>query len=155
DTCRLGRDGRPGERLRVSIAGPGSLFRIRALGPGADAGTTVRLYLRPDGEPPSCVTVLREVLWAADFDTRASKGTEEQHWPAGALADSALRGRAGDDDDDDDEDDEDEASAAPAGRGTPAIIAAPGSRVWWCAGDGAILADGLWAGQTTFGAVVN
>ena len=34
DTCRLGRSGQPGERLHVSIAGPGSLFRIRALAPG-------------------------------------------------------------------------------------------------------------------------
>jgi hypothetical protein len=38
ETCRLGPDGSLGERLRVSIAGPGSLFRVRSLGPGHRAG---------------------------------------------------------------------------------------------------------------------
>ncbi len=45
DTCRLGRSGQPGERLHVSIACPGSLFRIPAAGTGQESGTTVRLYL--------------------------------------------------------------------------------------------------------------
>ena len=62
DTCRLGRDGRPGPRLRVEIAGPGSLFRIRTLGPGVEAGTTVRLHLRTGGPAVSCVDTLRTAV---------------------------------------------------------------------------------------------
>ena len=151
-TCRLGRDGQPGRSLAVSIAGPGSLFRIRDHGPGTAAGTTIRLYLRPDAAELSCVDVLREVLWVADFDTVARAGTEEQHWPAGELAGSALVPQA--DDDDDDDEDGPAKSGRPVARTRP-VSAAAGGAVWWCAGDGAVLADGLVAGQSIPGAVVN
>src|SRR6185437_2176676 len=71
ETCRMRRDGRPGDRLRVSIAGPGSLFRIQTLATEApDAGPTVRLHLR-DGVTVSAVDKLREVLWVAEFRTEA------------------------------------------------------------------------------------
>jgi hypothetical protein len=102
-TCRLGRDGRPGDRLQISIAGPGSLFRIRVLdppetpapatapaggpgtGPGAfDAGTTIRLHLRHDGPAANCVQVLRELLWVADF-TQGSTPDWETGCPASGL----------------------------------------------------------------------
>jgi hypothetical protein len=137
ETCRMRRDGQPGERLRVSIAGPGSLFRIQTIGAGTDSGTTVRLHLR-EGSTVSSVEKLREVLWVAEFQTDAQDGVNRQTWLPGQLADSAAR-----------RDDEDEDSLA-AG-----AVAAEGTRVWWCRGTGALLADGLYAGREIYGAVVN
>ena len=127
DTCRLGRDGQPGQRLRVSIAGPGSLFRIQSLGPGTESGTTVRLHLR--NSSVSCVETLRGVLWVADFHTEAVDGAHRQVWQPGELSDAVGPRRA--------------ASKAVPGAG---VVADPDAGVWWCTGDGAILADGLWAG---------
>ena len=137
ETCRMGRDGHPGERLRVSIAGPGSLFRIQTVGPGDDAGTTVRLHLR-EGSTVSSVEKLREVLWVAEFATEAEDGVNRQVWRPGELADSAARRG----------DEEEDSLAAGA-------VAADGARVWWCRNNGALLADGLYAGREIFGAVVN
>ncbi len=137
ETCRMRRDGRPGDRLRVSIAGPGSLFRIQKV-PATDpqAGTTVRLHLR-DGVTVSSVEKLREVLWVAEFRTDAEDGVNRQSWLPGELADIVQeRG-----------DEDDPRSTAP--------VPAEGSRVWWCHGEGALLADGLYAGKEIFGAVVN
>ena len=146
DTCRLGRDGTPGDLLRVAIAGPGNLFRIRNLGPGTEAGTTVRLHLRPrtEGDAPSCVETLKGVLWVADFHTEAVNGTDRLTWRPGELSAAAPLGGSGSDDDDDDDEER-----------RPLVVASAGSAVWWCVGDGGILADGLWAGESTFGAVVN
>jgi hypothetical protein len=138
ETCRMGRDGRAGERLRVSIAGPGSLFRIQDLGPGDDSGTTVRLHLR-EGVTVGSVEELRKLLWVAEFATEATDGVQSQHWAPGELSEAAAA-------DDDDEDEEG------VGAG---VVAAEGSRVWWCKGTGALLADGLYAGKEIFGAVVN
>jgi hypothetical protein len=141
DTCRMGRDGVPGPRLRVSIAGPGSLFRIRTLGPGADSGTTVRLHLRTGGSSVSCVDTLRNVLWVADFATEAADGTDRHVWEPGELSDATPPKQA----------------AGKAVQGAPgtAVVADTAAGVWWCTGDGAILADGLWAGHELTGAVVN
>ena len=136
DTCRLARDGQPGQRLRVSIAGPGSLFRIQALGPGTESGTTVRLHLR--NTAVSCVDTLRGVLWVADFHTEAVDSAHRQVWPPGELSDAVGPRRA--------------ANKAVPGAG---VVADAEAGVWWCTGDGAILADGLWAGQELTGAVVN
>ncbi len=138
DTCRLGRDGRPGPRLRVEIAGPGSLFRIRTLGPGREAGTTVRLHLRTTVSAVSCVDTLRSVLWVADFATEASHGAERHEWRPGELSAATPPAQA--------------AGKAAPGAG---VVADPRAGVWWCTGDGAILADGLWAGRELSGAVVN
>src|SRR4051812_27711543 len=41
ETCRLDIDGRPGQKLTVQISSGGSLFRMRSLGRGADAGTRI------------------------------------------------------------------------------------------------------------------
>jgi hypothetical protein len=138
DTCRLGRDGQPGQRLRVSIAGPGSLFRIQTLGPGTDSGTTVRLHLRPGSATVSCVDTLRSVLWVADFHTSATHGSDQHVWQPGELSEAAPPNQV-------------------ANKSTPggAVVADTAAGVWWCAGSGAILADGLWAGQDHVGAVVN
>ncbi len=138
DTCRMGRDGRPQQQLRVSIAGPGSLFRIQVLGEGTASGTTVRLHLRPAADEVSCVETLRAVLWVADFQTEAVEGANRQIWPPGALCDATPPHRA-------------ESKGGPHA----AVVADIAAGVWWCSGDGAILADGLWAGQEHSGAVVN
>ncbi|WP_018505977.1 wHTH domain-containing protein [Parafrankia discariae] len=143
ETCRLGPDGRPGDRLRVTIAGPGNLFRIRNLGPGRDAGTTVRLYPSrdPQSSPVSCVDTLRRILWVAEFDTRATEGVARQFWPAGRLADSAPVGM-------------EHPLTSTLRRETTQIVMADNG-VWWCDGTGAVLADGLWVGRTAFGVVLN
>ena len=135
ETCRMGRDGLPGDRLRVSIAGPGSLFRIQNLGQGTEAGTTVRLHLR-DGSTLASVEKLRDVLWVAEFRTEAVDEVSSQVWLPGELT------RA------------EPARDTEEGPGLDAV-AADGARVWWCRGQGALLADGLYAGREIFGAVVN
>ncbi|WP_433338598.1 HD domain-containing protein [Dactylosporangium sp. CA-139066] len=140
ETCRMGRDGQAGERLRVSIAGPGSLFRIQDLGPGTETGTTVRLHLR-EGITVASVEELGKLLWVAEFATEANDGVASLHWVPGELS------RAVSSVDDEDEDEETETGTG--------FVAAEGSRVWWCKGNGALLADGLYAGKEIFGAVVN
>ena len=135
DTCRLGPDGALGERLRVSIAGPGNLFRIRSLGPGTEPGTTVRLHLR-EGVTASCVTVLRDLLWVGEVDTHAVHDAARHSWVAGQLSSAA-------------------GPSARDGKTFEEVVPTPGGRVWWCKGKGAILADGLWAGTTIYGAVVD
>jgi hypothetical protein len=143
ETCRFGLDGRPGEQLRVTIAGPGNLFRIEPLGPGRESGTTVRLYLSRDPKRPSisCVDILRRILWVAEFDTYAAEGAALEHWPAGRLAPSAPVGTR-------------EPSEGLHRRLTTQIVDA-GRGVWWCNGIGAILADGLWIGEAVSGVVLD
>src|SRR5262249_23475116 len=121
ETCRMRRDGRPGDRLRVSIAGPGSLFRIQTVPGTAGAGTTVRLHLR-EGVTVSAVEKLREVLWVAEFHTDAEDGVTRQTWLPGELAD-ILRERGEED-----------------GPGGATPIPAPGARRGWGPGGGSVLA---------------
>ncbi|TCJ34093.1 TIR domain-containing protein [Parafrankia sp. BMG5.11] len=143
ETCRLGPDGRPGELLRVTIAGPGNLFRIEPLGPGGESGTSVRLYLSRDPKRPpiSCVDILRRILWVAEFDTHATEGAALEHWPAGQLAPSAPVGQT-------------DPLQYELRRLTTQIVNA-GRGVWWCNGVGAILADGLWVGEAVLGVVLD
>jgi hypothetical protein len=144
-TCRLGRDGNPTERLQVSIAGPGSLFRIRSLGPGTEAGTTVRLHLLPDQDDLSCVNVLREILWVAQFETSARDATATQVWPAGELSPRPAAEDASD------------VTSAQSKRASIRAFSgrSHGAPVWWCRDDGMILTDGIASDTTIFGAVVN
>ncbi|WP_437072139.1 wHTH domain-containing protein [Streptomyces sp. enrichment culture] len=144
-TVRLGREMTVGERLIVHIDGPGALFRIQSAGPAVRAGTAVRLYLRDPAEKISCGEVLRRQLWVSDFDvTVREEGREELRWRAGELsayvgpdrADSLTRSWHSPDGD----------TVAPYNAG---------DGVWWCPGGGAVLADGLWAGEDRFGVVVN
>ncbi len=132
DTCRFEPDGTPGEHLRVTVAGPGSLFRIRSLGPGSEAGTTVRLYLNPGSAPESCRQVLGDVLKVADYATEVIEGGNRRAWAPGVLTASRSYG------------------PGPA-------KAADGSPVWWVADGGMLLVDGVLADSeaTISGAVVN
>ncbi|SFD60420.1 HD domain-containing protein, partial [Streptomyces aidingensis] len=142
-TCRLDREGRPGEELRVDIAGPGALFKIQRLGRGEEAGTAVRLFLRSADRAPSCVGLLRRLLWISDYSVNATDPTGSQKWEPGVLSESAPLDAAD--------------PAADHARRGPGIRVAAGSRpqLWWCSRGGGILADGLWAGIPRFGAVVN
>jgi hypothetical protein len=143
DTCRLDRDGRPGDRFRVTIAGPGNLFRVRNLGPGDAAGTTVRLRLSSEAGKAavSCVDMLRRILWIAEFETGAVEGVARAYWPPGELGDSAPVG-------------ESNPMTGQVRRLTSRLVPA-GDGVWWADGVGAVLADGLWVGRSVFGVVVN
>ncbi|MER7802160.1 caspase family protein [Streptomyces parvulus] len=142
-TCRLTREGLPGEHLRVEIAGPGSLFRIQRLERCPDAYTSVRLRLRSQ-ETISCVDVLRRILWLSECNVAARDDTgEEQTWKADVLSDRAPLGA-------------EDPHAPEAIREHDAVVVATSTPlVWWCNTNGALLADGLWAGQHRFGAVVN
>ncbi|MFI8347217.1 caspase family protein [Streptomyces sp. NPDC085596] len=142
-TCRLTPEGLPGEHLRVEIAGPGSLFRIQRLERCPDAYTSVRLRLR-SADTVSCVDVLRRILWLSDFDVTAADERGAKHeWAARVLSDAAPLG--------------DEDPHQPQASRTDGVTVVPTSThaVWWCDTDGAVLADGLWAGTHFFGAVVN
>ncbi|MFE9599894.1 caspase family protein, partial [Streptomyces hokutonensis] len=142
-TCRLTREGLPGEQLRVEIAGPGSLFRIQRLERCPDAYTSVRLRLRSP-ETVSCVDVLRRILWLSEFDVAARDEVgDTQTWRAAVLGDRAPLGAK-------------DPHATEAAREPDAVVIPTATpAVWWCSTSGAVLADGLWAGQHRFGAVVN
>ncbi|MFI2505642.1 caspase family protein, partial [Streptomyces sp. NPDC018972] len=142
-TCRLTPDGLPGEHLSVEIAGPGSLFRIQRLERCADPYTSVRLRLR-SSDVTSCVDVLRRILWLSDFDVTASDDRgQTQIWKAKTLCDAAPMGASN--------------PHAPGAVRKEETVTVAGSTpaVWWCNTNGAVLADGLWAGERRFGAVVN
>ncbi|MFD7468607.1 caspase, EACC1-associated type [Streptomyces tendae] len=142
-TCRLTREGLPGEHLRVEIAGPGSLFRIQRLERCPDAYTSVRLRLRSQ-KTVSCVDVLRRILWISECNVVARDDTgKKQTWEADVLSDRAPLGA-------------EDPHAPHAVREEDAVVVATSTpAVWWCNTNGALLADGLWAGQHRFGAVVN
>ncbi|MGW1138232.1 wHTH domain-containing protein [Streptomyces zhihengii] len=147
-TCRLDREGHPGNRLRVDIAGPGALFRIQDLGRGHEAGTTVRLWLRDPDTAVSAKEVLRRLLWISDYrvtagDTGAGPDEEPLVWSPGALSDVAPLGDR-------------QVTAGRAVRDPEAVVSATDrAEVWWCSTTGAVLSDGLWAGTPLWGAVVD
>lgn len=133
-TCRLGRDGRPGNLLRVSIAGPGNLFRVEDLGPGTESGTTVRLLLTQGEKPVSCVEVLRQVLWVAPYRTTAEHGARRHTWEPGEPSQVGM-----------------ELVQASGGQGIPVkrrsrvVVPSSDPDLWWVDGAGWLLADGVWA----------
>lgn len=123
ETCRLDRQGKPGENLFFRIPGSGSLFRIESRGNGSRAGTRVRLYLNSPGSASkrgifekrvSCVGILKDLLWIAEYPTSAIDGDDKAEWPPKTLPDWRREG-LGD-------------------TGDP--------RMWW-SDDGKVLADGL------------
>ncbi|GAA4232770.1 hypothetical protein GCM10022254_33610 [Actinomadura meridiana] len=129
-TCRLGRDGRPGDQLRVSIAGPGTLFHIEPLGPGTDAGTTVRLHLRTAGEMTSVSSrlTLSRVLHYSEFHVEAWDGAATETWQPHQLKLHTYDRK---------------------------VYPVSETSVWWCDGLGSVLADGLITDETCFGYIVN
>ncbi|MFD4672654.1 hypothetical protein ACFWNN_23205 [Lentzea sp. NPDC058450] len=143
-TCRLNREGRPGQLLKVHIAGPYALFRVKNLGQGTDSdvGTTVRLHLRQDENGVLCTDLLRRILWVSDFLVTSGHASGEQTWEPRQLSQMAPIGSS-------------DALDAGARREAGVVVPAPSGVVWWCDTEGAVLADGLWAGTGQFGAIVN
>ncbi|MFF8268099.1 caspase family protein [Streptomyces sp. NPDC016562] len=142
-TCRLTPDGLPDEHLRVEIAGPGSLFRIQRLERCSDAYTSVRLRLR-SSEVVSCVDVLRRILWLSEFEVTAEDDRgDDQRWEANVLSYAAPLGAF------------DPHHPDAVRKDGVVTVACSTPAVWWCSTSGAVLADGLWAGERRFGAVVN
>ncbi|MFK4099815.1 caspase family protein [Streptomyces sp. NPDC019531] len=151
-TCRMGRDGRPGRLLQVTIAGPGNLFRVEDLGEGEEdeSGTSVRLLLARRGTTVSCVEALQRVLWVAPYRTTAGHGSRRHEWVPGKLSQTAY-----------------ELELADRGLGLTAdgdiALASVDPDLWWIEHDGVILADGLLAHvdnsnyelDLPFGAVIN
>ncbi|KOX03478.1 caspase family protein [Streptomyces sp. NRRL B-3648] len=142
-TCRMGRDGRPGRLLQVTIAGPGNFFRVEDLGEGEDAGTTVQLLLSKERRSVSCVSALNKVLWVAPYRTSASQGSRRREWMPGELSAVSL----------------DSQRILYARRNRSFCIPSGEAAVWWVDGDGVLLADGLYT-ETEYpdrlhGAVVN
>ena len=99
ETCRLKQSGFPGEEsLLVLIPGSSGLFQIRE-GSRIDSGTKVRLYLNRTeygNEQISCLEVLRELLWVAEFNTQVqmydhkNQLVEEYTWVPEQLHSPAL-----------------------------------------------------------------
>ncbi|WP_030341956.1 caspase family protein [Streptomyces sp. NRRL S-1022] len=142
-TCRMGRDGRPGRLLQVTIAGPGNFFRVEDLGEGEDAGTTVQLLLSKERRRVSCVNALNKVLWVAPYRTSASHGARQREWAPGELSMESL-----------------EAAPMSYRRGNSTVrVPSDNPNVWWLDGHGILLADGLFTeteyGKRLYGAVVN
>ncbi|MEV7735149.1 caspase family protein [Streptomyces sp. NPDC088921] len=84
-TCRLDREGRPGHELKVTIAGPGNLFRVEDLGPGRGAGTRVRLYGVPGKTIPSSGEELEKYLWVSPYRVSAPLGSHVLRWKPRSL----------------------------------------------------------------------
>ncbi|MZF87207.1 caspase family protein [Streptomyces sp. SID5643] len=129
-TCRMGRDGRPGRLLQVTIAGPGNLFRVEDLGEGTEPGTTVRLLLSRQGKRVSCVEALQRLLWVAPYRTMAVHGSRSHEWVPGELSLTAL---------------ELEQSKRKPGLPVkdPVCLASDSPDLWWIDHPGIVLSDGL------------
>lgn len=141
-TSRLKRDFGFGEKLVVDIDGPGALFRVRPKGVARWSGTAVRLYLRNPQDEVSCGEVMRKHLWVSDFSVTVKEREKEPlRWRPGML--SAYVDRDTTD------------SSGPFEEDETVPVLDAGDGVWWRGGRGAVLADGLWAGEARFGCVVN
>ncbi|MFG2181157.1 ATP-binding protein [Streptomyces abikoensis] len=129
-TCRMDARGRLGPLLRVSIYGPGHLFRIERLEErGKEAGTQVRLYLR-DGTDSSCLTTLERLLGIAEFPTEARHGERVRTWQPGRLTPREAPDR--------------ERFGLNAHGALVEWPEAPdGVQVFWCENGGGLLVDGL------------
>ncbi|MFJ4081349.1 caspase family protein [Streptomyces iakyrus] len=129
-TCRMGRDGRPGRLLQVTIAGPGNLFRVEDLGQGTEPGTSVRLLLSRQGKHVSCVEALQRLLWVAPYRTSAVQGSRGHEWVPGELSLTAL---------------EIELSRRKPGPRVknPVCLTSGSPHLWWIHHPGILLSDGL------------
>ncbi|MGW5868739.1 HD domain-containing protein [Streptomyces sp. NPDC055239] len=147
-TCRMGRDGRPGRLLQVSIAGPGNLFRVEDLRPGDASGTTVRLLLPQTGAPVSCVTALQKVLWVAPYRTTAEHGSRQHEWRPGEPSPIGMELHL--------------TSSWVTLRGGGVCFPSDDPNLWWVDSRGWVLADGVYASTdnlmqrtSPYGALVN
>ncbi|MFC0599999.1 HD domain-containing protein [Streptomyces palmae] len=146
-TCRLGRDGRPGRLLKVTIAGPGNLFRIEDVGPGEWAGTHVRLHLTARAARRSALDQLAEVLWVAQYRVRVTHGSRTSEWEPGVLREDLAAAYSG----------------SPGGPMRKLGRCFPSSHpdLWWTESNGMLLSDGLRAGDDPssraypYGVIVN
>ncbi|MEU3887809.1 caspase family protein [Streptomyces sp. NPDC029041] len=129
-TCRMGRDGRPGRSLQVTIAGPGNLFRVEDVGEGTEPGTTVRLLLSRQGKHVSCVDALQRLLWVAPYRTSAVHGSRGHEWVPGELSLKGLGIEIARLQPDRFHDD-------------PVCIASDSPDLWWIDHSGIVLSDGL------------
>ena len=168
-TCRLDREGRPGRLLKVTIAGPGNLFRVEDLGPGREAGTRVRLHGVAEKPMPSSGEELGKYLWFSPYRVRAPwrKGGD-QEWRAGELVvDPGERPRfrrrgpnavsAAHTSPYDWSRRFSDATAFNRRRGLfkPMTVVACRQGMWWTDGNGAVLVDGIANTTTLFGRVVD
>jgi hypothetical protein len=130
-TCRMSRDGRPGRRLKVTIAGPGNLFRIEDTGEGDETGTSVRLLLSRTAGQVSCVDALEELLWVAQYRTTAVHGSRRPEWEPGVLSERAVERYWF----------ESTNTRDPGG----GVFPSSDPDLWWIGGTGVALSDGLYA----------
>ncbi|MBD2093005.1 caspase family protein [Microcoleus sp. FACHB-1515] len=140
ETCRLDRQGKPGLQLRVRIPGSSGLFRVRPVGFGKSAGTRVRLYLNRTshkGKLVSCIEILKQLLWVAEFPTKVQEGARYGIWNPGELKHPSLEKEE---------------------------VLRGEEDVWWIqthllnyvpSERGCILADGLWTEEEQSGVVIN
>ncbi|MFI9813738.1 wHTH domain-containing protein [Saccharothrix variisporea] len=115
-----------GPALRVSIAGPGHLFRIERLDEDIAHGTTVKLFLRDGDQAPSCVDVLQRLLGIAEFRTTAEHDGPVAEWEPSVF--TPRPGRVG------------EKGINVGG----ALVPSRTGEVIWCEEGGALLVDGLY-----------
>ncbi|MGY0060669.1 HD domain-containing protein [Streptomyces sp. LZ34] len=127
-TCRLDREGHPRRLVKVTIAGPGNLFRIEDEGPGEWAGTRVRLHLTTRAAQQSALDQLTKVLWVAPYRTQVVHGSRTQEWEPGILrADLAALYE------------EPRFPARKLGHSYPSCD----PNLWWAQKSGIVLADGI------------
>jgi len=146
ETCRFGRRGELAKSLQVSIAGPGTLFRIREGDSIRQSGTTVRLYMRADTDTPSCVNLLRDILWIAEFHTEATNDADSHTWLPNQLSTAARLGCS---------DPRRERAEHRQQEADRTVVAAPNGCVWWCNTAGAVLVDGIWLTESGYGAIID
>ncbi|MUN39206.1 wHTH domain-containing protein [Actinomadura litoris] len=129
-TRPLDRGHRPHPTLKVSIFGPGHLFRIEHLPDDRPAGTSVRLFLRAGEESPSCVEELRRLLGIAEFETRAIHGNQAERWEPGVLKERVRPSW--------------EPDGLDVHGNFVSWIDGRGGQVVWCENGGGLLVDGLY-----------
>ncbi|MCS7480556.1 hypothetical protein ACFFQW_21100 [Umezawaea endophytica] len=125
-TRRMGRDGLPDRPAhRVTISGPGHLFRIKTSDVRPEPGTTVRLYLREPDPEGKAIRWLDDVLVIADFSTTAEHEGQSWRWLPGVLGRDGTRERT--------------SNVPDRGRTCSALD----GQVFWCEFGGGLLVDGL------------
>ena len=98
ETCRMQRDGTPGDPLHVSIAGPGSLFRIPPPSRSPAARDVCPAMAQPDGEPQGRHRT-PDFVHRHPAPDLVGGGIRHDHrglgWPVGVGHGRAIPGRTG------------------------------------------------------------